>query len=364
MDDPPIDALWDIAPCGFLVTDPAGMVLHANETLRRWLGDGEDTAVAGVRLASLLTPAGALYHDTMLMPRLLVGGEVREAAVDLLGRRRTPLPVFLSARRSPAASGRADTILMTLVDATERRRYEADLLQATRALHASVEQKNRILGMVAHDLRAPLADIIGLIDLIGFSPVDPLQRQYLDLARSSGTAMLGQIADLLDAAATAEGRLRLDLADGDVAPTLRSAVDSARRLAAHKGSTVDYADPGMPLVCRHDPARLGQVLTNLLSNALKFSPAGGAVVLAAAPMDGGVRMTVSDQGPGIPPDELPTLFTPFATGSARPTGGERRTGLGLAIVKRIVEGHGGRITVAPRPGGGSVFTVELPVAGP
>ncbi len=362
MDDPLTSALWDLAPCGCLVTDPAGVILHANATLRRWLGDGAEIAVAGTRLASLLTPASALYHDTVLMPRLLVAGDVREAAVDLEGRRTVPLPVFLSARRPPPAPGRADTILITLVDASERRRYEADLLQAARALQASVEQKNRILGMVAHDLRSPLADIIGLIDLVGLTTTDPTNQDYLGLARTSGMAMLAQIGDLLDAAAAADGRLRLDLADGDLVPVLRCAVDSARRAAARKGSRVEHPDPGSVLRCRHDAARMGQALTNLLSNAIKFSPPGSVVVLTAESAAGGIRISVSDQGPGIPPDEMPRLFQAFATGSARPTGGERSIGLGLAIVRRIVEGHGGRISVAPGTAGGSVFIIDLPRA--
>jgi PAS domain S-box-containing protein len=351
--------LFEHAPCGWVVTDGSGSIHAANPAFRGWVAAG-DRDLHGVRFADLLTPGGRLYHDMVIVPRLLLGSEIREAAVELAGWRDRPLPVFLTARVVERQDGRPAAVHMAVIDASERRRYESELLAATHALQGMIEQKNRILGMVAHDLRSPLSNIIGLIELAVGDPADPSAGAYLGMARTSAEHMLVQIRDLLDATAAEDGRLRCVLADGDLRIALTHAIDSAGRAAAGKSSRVGYLPPETPLRCAHDPARIDQALGNLIGNAIKFSPPGSVIEVTAGLQDGAIAVAVADRGPGIPPEEIDNLFQPFATGSARPTAGERSTGLGLAITRRIVEAHSGSITVRPRAGGGSVFEMVIP----
>jgi signal transduction histidine kinase len=133
-------------------------------------------------------------------------------------------------------------------------------------------------------------------------------------------------------------------------------------LAGKKGIRLEFTpECGLPLL-RFDRGKVEQILNNLISNALKFSPPGAAVTLQASRVNGSIVVSVRDQGQGIPAEELDKLFKPFGKTSTRSTDGERSTGLGLAICRKIVEGHGGRIWAASEVGKGSVFSFSLPVA--
>jgi signal transduction histidine kinase len=148
-----------------------------------------------------------------------------------------------------------------------------------------------------------------------------------------------------------------------LARVLDKTVERHHLLASTKGISVDLATPFDPdIAITADPWRLRQVMDNLLSNAVKFSPAGGAVRVYAERLDGGWRISVADDGPGIRPEDRARLFQPFTRLSAH--GGERSTGLGLAITQRIVEAHGGQIGVDSTHGGGATFWFTLPDEAP
>jgi len=355
---PPLDELWNNAPCGFLVADRQGVTRRINATLLQWLGLPEDGAL-GHRFAELLAPSSRMYSDTVLMPTLLMGGEVREVALDLLRGDGASLPVFCSARYD--AQRDPPTIQMTLVDARERRRYERDLLASNRALQSMIEERNRILGMVSHDLRAPLQGLLGLADLLSLQELGEKSREYVTRIDSTCATMLQLLNDLLDAAsAEVGGSMRIDTVQSDLVPCLVQTVLVMEAGAEAKGSTLALVRPEQPLVVAHDAARLAQALNNLVGNAIKFSPPGSDIVLSVEGEDGDIVIVVADRGPGIAPHEVERLFQPFVIGAARPTGGEPSSGLGLAIVRRIAEAHEGQVTVRPRSGGGSEFCLRIP----
>jgi signal transduction histidine kinase len=300
-----------------------------------------------------------MYFDTVVLPQLVMGGDVREVAMDLRRNDGGSLPVFFSARYD--AQRDPPTIQMTVVDARERRRYERDLLASNRALQSLTEERSRILGMVAHDLRSPLQGLLGLAELLGLQELDDDGREYVERMESLGTTMVHLLNDLLDAAsAELGGGMPIHKTQSDLALTLEQTVSAMRIVATAKGSTLVLVRPEQPLMVAHDVTRIVQALNNLVGNAIKFSAPGGDIVVSVECEPSAIVIIVADRGPGIAPHEVERLFEPFLVGAARPTGGEPGAGLGLAIVRRIAEGHDGQVTVRPRTGGGTEFCLRIP----
>jgi signal transduction histidine kinase len=353
-----VDAWWNDAPCGFLTTSNQGVIGRANATVLRWMGLPDDGAL-GRCFAEFLAPSSRMYYHTVLQPALMMGGEVREVAMDLSRDNGAPFPVFFSARYD--AQRVPPTIWMTLVDARERRRYERDLLASNRALESMIEERNRILGMVSHDLRSPLQGLLGLAELLSLQELDERGKEYVTLLASTGTTMLHLVNDLLDAAsAELGGAMHIRKVHSDLVASLVQTLLVMEASAKAKGSTLTLVRPEQPLLITHDAARLVQALNNLVGNAIKFSPEGSDVVVSVEEEADDITIVVADRGPGIAADEVEQLFRPFGIGAARPTAGELSSGLGLAIVRRIAEAHDGQVRVRDRSGGGSEFCLKIP----
>jgi signal transduction histidine kinase len=226
--------------------------------------------------------------------------------------------------------------------------------------------KNRFLGMVAHDLRNPIASIQMSAELLA-DPTTPLnddeRSEFLaDINRQAGY-MVELIDDLLDVTKIESGQLDLHWESIDLGEYLDETVRRHANLAARKGTRVALTSEGNGFV-QADRKRLRQVLDNLISNAVKFSPAGSSVNVSHSLERGSWTVDVTDQGPGLTEEDRQTLFEYFATLSAKPTGGENSTGLGMAITRRAVEAHGGEIGVDSDPGRGSRFWFTIPATTP
>lgn len=228
------------------------------------------------------------------------------------------------------------------------------------------EAKNRFLGMAAHDLRNPLVVVQGYLSLLlkgKWGALSDPQATAVRRAAGASETMLRLVHDLLDVQAIEAGRIDLQPRGVPLHALLAEAVEGNRMIAEAKSIGVRLGEvPEVRAVL--DPHRIRQALDNLVSNALKFSHPGTAVVVSAAVKGGWVEIRVVDQGQGIPEAEISRLFRDFGRASVKPTGGEKSIGLGLAIVRRIAEAHGGSVSVESRPGEGSVFTVRLPLEGP
>ena len=222
--------------------------------------------------------------------------------------------------------------------------------------------KNQFLGMAAHDLRNPLTGILSyseflLDDLAG--KLDADQLDFLTTIRDQSKFMTHLIEDLLDVATIEAGKLQLDLQPVDLVQLVQKNLARSRLVAARKNTTLELETAPVHRVML-DAGKIEQVLDNLLTNAIKYSPPGSRVAISIRPAEEGILLAVHNPGPGIPADEMDHLFKPFQRTSVKATGGEKSTGLGLVIVKRIVEGHGGRIWVESQPGAGTTFFVSLP----
>ncbi len=226
------------------------------------------------------------------------------------------------------------------------------------------EIKSRFLGMAAHDLRNPLGAIRGWADLLesGLAgPATDKQRDMLGKITAACERMLGLINSLLDVSVIDAGRLDLERRPVDLAAYLAESCETfgilARSKDIHLETEVAESLPTLSL----DLDRMDQVLGNLIGNAIKFSPRAAKVILKAEQVGKMVKVSVTDQGPGIPTDEIDAIFGGFDKGSAKATEGERLTGLGLMIAKRMVEAHGGRLTVTSNLGEGATFILSLPM---
>jgi signal transduction histidine kinase len=225
--------------------------------------------------------------------------------------------------------------------------------------------KNQLLGMAAHDLRNPLASVRALAGFLQEDSTGPLNADQKDLVGTileASQSMLALVNELLDTSVLESGAVAIQLQDAALADLLQKEIRLHNINAAGKGTRIELA-PGsaLPARLRFDPAKLRQVVSNLLSNACKFSPPHSVITVRTELTPGGCTIAVEDQGPGIPATEQHKLFQDFGRTSVRPTAGEKSTGLGLAICRRIMEAHGGSISAESRPGHGSVFKFSLPL---
>jgi len=227
------------------------------------------------------------------------------------------------------------------------------------------QAKNRFLGMAAHDLRNPLASIRGIAEFLREGAVGPLTTDQLDLIETihgASTSMLDMVNELLDVATIESGELKLNRGKHDLAELVAKAVALINREAGKKGTQIVFEHPPGPVITQIDPAKMKQVVDNLISNGVKYSPPGSTITATVMRDDAHQRciLAVRDQGPGIPENERDKLFKDFSRLSSQPTGGEKSTGLGLAICRKIVDAHQGTIVAENLPQGGCEFRVTLP----
>lgn len=224
--------------------------------------------------------------------------------------------------------------------------------------------KNKFLGMAAHDLRNPITVIKGYADLLedgSLGDLAPDQKRSIRIIVKHCDKMLSMIRDLLDISVIESGHLAIERQEIDLTAYLKESSQDDALLAKSKSIEFVLEIPeDLPRVSM-DPNRIDQVINNLVTNAIKFSKPGSRIVLRAALLKSEVAISVTDQGQGIPREEISKMFQYFGRTSILPTAGEKSTGLGLAIAKRMVEAHGGKIGVESRPGQGSTFTFTLPL---
>ncbi len=244
-------------------------------------------------------------------------------------------------------------------------RLVRDLEVRSRELELASRHKSAFLADMSHELRTPLNAIIGFSEVLRMRMAGELterQAEYLDDIHASGRHLLALISDVLDLAKVEAGRLDLEPASLDLRSCLEAGLAMVRERAERRGVvlTLEIADVDGPVVA--DERRLTQIVSNLLDNAVRFSPDGGRVAVAVRRVDAEVRIAVHDAGPGIPQVDQERIFEEFEQ-AGTPEPGEG-TGLGLALSRRLAELHGGRLWVESRPGAGSTFVLALPAGAP
>lgn len=262
--------------------------------------------------------------------------------------------------------GYATRMIGTLIDISERKRVEEQLVHAKDAAETANRAKSDFLAMMSHEIRTPLNGVIGFAELLAATDLDEQQSEYAQTVCESGGNLLHVLDDILDYSKIESGKLAIESSAIDIRELTAFAAEIFRARAEAKGLQLAVKiDRAVPDSLLGDPVRLRQILTNLISNAVKFTSEGGvAITLQPGPLpsrDGHfpLRISVSDTGPGIADEDIPLLFTPFQqldVSMARRFGG---TGLGLAIVRRLLDLMSGRIHVSSALGRGVTFDVDL-----
>ena len=244
--------------------------------------------------------------------------------------------------------------------AGQLQRGRDELEEQNTKLRESEQLKSELVSIVSHELRTPLASVLGFTSLLLTRDIEPEdQRRYLEIIDSQGRRLSSLLNDFLDVERLEEGQLELarELID------IRTVVGEQARLFAGQSSKhkLDVVLPQKPLPVRGDPNRLAQVVANLLSNAIKYSPDGGTVEVVGERHDNVARVSVRDEGLGIPTELHQRVFAKFFRGNAG-SSGITGSGLGLTIARSVVEAHGGHINFESASGKGSTFWLELPIA--
>jgi signal transduction histidine kinase len=243
------------------------------------------------------------------------------------------------------------------------RRKNAELEEQNRRVWEVNRLKTEFVSLVSHELRTPLSSIVGYVELLSegrVGAIAPEQREYLAIVKHNIDRLIELIDDLLDISRIEAGKVTLRRTTLDLLPLIQAVASLLRPQLEAKGQRLSLdLPPTLPPVLG-DPERLTQILTNLISNAYKYTPAEGSISITARQEDGRVRIDVRDTGIGLSLDDQARLFIPFFRAQHRATQAVGGTGLGLAITRLLVELHGGEITVTSALGQGSIFSFTLP----
>ena len=339
--------------------------------------------IVGQPVSTLMPPERRAEMRTIL-DRVKRGESVFEFETVRVRKDGSPIDVALTVSPIVDAAGNVIGASGIQRDITERQRAAAErerLLTAEREARAAAEAAQRVLAaqneqlreldrlkdefiaLVSHELRTPLTSIRGYIELIlEDEMLSPRQRKYLEVADRNSDRLLRLVGDLLFLAQLEAGTLELEPGWVDLAAIAAESAAAAAPAAETKSIAVTLETDEVPPLAG-DPARIAQVVDNLVSNAIKFTPDEGSVTVRVVRDGDEAVLEVRDTGIGIPAEELPHLFERFFRTTQATARAIQGTGLGLAISRRLVEAHAGRITVQSREGAGTVFRVALPLVG-
>ncbi len=367
-------------PDGVYRTRADGKILSANPALVRMLGYDSEQDLQNINVDRDLhvCPEG----HTLWTERFDQTGTLHNVETELRRRDGAIITVLENSRRMQDEHGNVRYYEGTLTDITDRKRAEQERVDYTRRLEEAsrrlAEQsaeltqardtaleasrlKSQFLANMSHEIRTPMNGVIGMNGLLLETELNREQKEYAEAVRRSAEHLLDILNDLLDFSKIEAGCMTLESIEFDPRTTVEGVIGLAAAQAAAKGlELVCDIDPKVPFLVRGDPGRLGQILTNLVDNATKFTPAGEVIVRAekSAPSPTGpsLRFEVSDTGIGISPESHDRLFKPFSQADGSTTRRFGGTGLGLAISQQLVEMMGGEIGVISGDGSGSTFS--------
>jgi sigma-B regulation protein RsbU (phosphoserine phosphatase) len=350
-----LEDLYENAPCGYVSLDPRGRIFKVNKTLCNWVGYAPEQML-GKRLGDLLNIAGRMFYETHIAPLLRMQGFFNEVALDLVSRDGELLPVIANAAERRAADGSVISTRLTLLKATERRRYEQELLNARDQSRSSEavaranlkderntsELREQFIAVLGHDLRNPLASISAGARILLRRPRDETETRVLQMMETTVTRMSGLIDNVLD---FARGRLGGGItlsrdANRPLEPVLQQVVDELSAAMPDRVIESDFRIAG-PVNC--DRSRIGQMVSNLLGNALTHGSPDKPVKVVASTANGMFELWIANAGAPIPGAAMANLFQPFFRGQVRAS--LRGLGLGLYIASEIAKAHEGTLTV-------------------
>ncbi len=371
----PLEQLFRLSPQLLCLLDTQGRFRRLNPAWTLNLGHPLEDLL-GTHIVELAHPDD-LQSTLFEVNRILAGAE----SASFQNRFRAADGTYRWLHWNLAVDAERSVVYAVAHDMTATKITEHTLAHARdQALEAS-RLKSQFLATMSHEIRTPMNGVIGLSDLLDQTVLNGEQRGYVDGIRTAGTALLGVINDILDFSKIESGRFVLEEIDFDIAGVVQDVVGLAGQSARAKGLAVEVdIDPDLPTDLRGDPARIRQVVLNLVSNAIKFTAEGGVTIrldlvepdeaglpAVLSPDDGSepplaVRLEVRDTGVGMDADTIAKLFEPFTQADASTTRMYGGTGLGLAVSRQLIEAMGGWISVQSERGFGAAFRATVPLA--
>ena len=327
---------------GLVVVDPKGKVLLMNPAAEKLLGTRQE------KLGRPITE-GVRDDQLISLSKETEGHKGREIVLNS-GNDNTKKILRTSTAVIENEQGQTVGMVSVLTDVTKQKELE--------------ELKAKFVSNVSHELRTPIVTIQKALAIVhdeSTGPLNDAQRKFIEISERNLQNLSRLINDLLDMAKLEAGKMRLECKGDRISEVIRMTVENLQPWAKAKGvSLLMEAPEGLPEI-EMDGQRIGQVLTNLIGNAIKFTPSSGTIRTSARPTERGLEVSVADTGPGIPAEELPKLFDRFQQATTRTMTDISGTGLGLSIAKEIVELHGGEIWVESEQGKGTTFRFSLPL---
>lgn len=358
----------EMSVAGISIHDPSLCFTFANPALERMLGY-EPGQLVGVHLSEVSTAiqAGETANQAGKLPentrRRILGEGPTRYEVDLIRKDGSELPVMISSSALLDKAHRFQGTLAIVVDVSEQKATEAELIRLKEAAESASSVKSEFLANISHELRSPLHVILGFAHQ-GLRRLDKLDRDrlesYFKHIVASGTVLLHTVNELLDLSRLDARRMPFEFQPVDLGRLIDTVVDECESLFSQRGIHVLFCKPPAPVIAEVDPQRIMQVLRNLLANAAKFAESKTSAEVVLVATDDMARFEVRDHGPGIPPEDLESIFLTFHQ-SSRTRSGAGGTGLGLAICREIVNAHNGRIWAENRDFSGAVFICEMPL---
>ena len=363
-EDEDAEDLYENAPCGYVSALADGLIVKVNQTFLTWTGHRREDLVGRKRFQDLLTAGGRIFHETHYAPLLRMQGEVREIAVEIFCATGGRLPALINSVLRKDAAGKPILTRTTIFNATDRKEYERELLRARQKAEQADKVKADFISMMSHEIRTPLTAIMAVGHLLTVTDLSPQQQKLLRVLRSSSENLLNLVNQILDFSKIEAGIVSLEERSFDLRQLVNEIVSGLRMKTDEKGLVLNaYVDERVPAALLGDPVKIGQVVTNLLGNATKFTAQGSVTVTLQVRELGPdavlIHFRITDTGIGISPDRLQHIFDDFTQASydiGLKYGG---TGLGLSISKRLVELHGSQLAVESELGRGTTFFFDL-----
>jgi PAS domain S-box-containing protein len=349
-----------------LTTDVEGRIILFNPAAERMFGY-RASEVKGANLAMLMPDDVGERHPSLMQSYMLStqSGNRNEIRREVRAKRRdgSIFPADLAINEFWMEGQRFFT--SAIRDVSERKHYEAELISAREAAEAANQAKSAFLAAMSHEIRTPMSGIIGLVDLLGLSPLNPDQAAMIPRIKESAFSLLSIIDEILDFSKIEANKLTLEHTAVSLQQVVRAVCGTLQPLAERKRLKLQcHCDPALPDWVYTDPVRLRQILFNLVGNAVKFTQHSGQVSLEVVcryvdAQRCHVHFQVVDNGIGIAADKLPQLFKPFSQAESSTTRRFGGTGLGLSICARLVKIMGGALNVDSQPGQGATFYFDL-----
>jgi hypothetical protein len=358
-----VEVLLEATPTALYLKDRGGRFIRVNRAFEdllgversQWVGrnsaelSGDDSFVIDLERDQQLFETGATQtFEASFIHRPT--GETRQGLF-----RKAPIT---------NAAGEVTGLVANIVDITERTQMELALRRATRHAQAANSAKSEFLANMSHEIRTPMNGVIGMTDLALETALDEVQREYLEVVKTSAQSLMVILNDILDFSKIEAGRLDIESVVFNLPGLMTDTLKALRPRAAKKGLSLTLElGSALPRLVRSDPGRLRQILTNLCDNAIKFTTSGQVVIrLEGTPAEEGawtLHLSVQDSGIGIDPEKQQRIFEAFSQADSSTTRRFGGTGLGLTICSRLANLMGGRIWLDSQPGKGSTFHVAI-----